>query len=106
MCVCAFHNQCKHAMELERIGIGTKRMGILLCTSLKSTISDWIGAGTGLVAFQSTESVLYMQESYLCVCVMMSLCVCVVECICNVVIVAGGWNLVEARPDCECCLFV
>lgn len=39
-------------MKLERIGIGTKRMGILLCTSLKSTISDWIGAGTGLVAFQ------------------------------------------------------
>jgi len=26
--------------RLERSGIGTKRMGILLCTSLKSTISD------------------------------------------------------------------
>lgn len=61
-------------MKLERIGIGTKRMGILLCTSLKSTISDWIGAGTGLVAFQPALRVCYTCERalYECMYVCMS----------------------------------
>lgn len=95
-CVCALHNQCKHAMKLERIGIGTKRMGILLCTSLKSTISDWIGAGTGLDWLRAAVAALrelYTRTS-VCVCVsslFLALLVCVRVSECIFAVGCGWW---------------